>query len=67
MRPELTREHVALQEELRAYFARMITAELQAEIKGSEARSALTARRSSRWVAIVGSASAGRSSSAGAA
>jgi 3-oxocholest-4-en-26-oyl-CoA dehydrogenase alpha subunit len=57
MRPELTREHVALQEELRAYFARMMTAELQAEIKGSEGggplyRQALEQMGRDRWLGI---------------
>lgn len=36
MQPETTREHHELQDELRAYFARILTPAVLDEIKGSE-------------------------------
>jgi alkylation response protein AidB-like acyl-CoA dehydrogenase len=57
MHIELTPEHRALQEELRGYFAEMMTPELQGEIKGSEGggplyRKALKKMGTDKWLGI---------------
>jgi alkylation response protein AidB-like acyl-CoA dehydrogenase len=57
MQIELTAEHKALQEELRVYFAQMMTPELVGEIKGSEGggplyRQAMKKMGADKWLGI---------------
>ena len=56
-----TPEQEALRQELRAYFAELMTPEVEAEVRrGRDRRARPASRPSARWAATAGSASAGR-------